>query len=122
MGGNGDGTGSHGHGAPVSEFGLAPERLGLRARSTFAYPDPSGVAHEDDEDEHDDDLAYDGYERVVSLRTVARFLDLSPSGARKFVQRHHIGRVPLGHRSTRYRISEVAAIVDALERSARRAP
>jgi len=51
---------------------------------------------------------------VVSLASLARALDLSSSGARKFVKRHQLQRVALGHRSPRYRLAEVLNVLDEL--------
>jgi len=53
--------------------------------------------------------------QLVSLRTLAGLIDMSVSGTRKFVRRHQLRPVRLGHRSPRYALREIVAILDRLE-------
>lgn len=72
-------------------------------------------------------LAEEGGERqrlkeaaaCVSLEEVGRLWNLTPRAARAALQRHNVAAIDMGHRSPRYRLQDVLAVVDPGQRAPR---
>lgn len=55
----------------------------------------------------------------VSLEEVARLWSLTPRAASAALQRHRVPTIDMGHRSPRYRLQDVLAVVDPRQRMPR---